>query len=45
VDSTGHATLIISSLSVGKHSLTAGYSGDSRFNPSVSSARTQTVSS
>ena len=45
LDSSGHASITVSTLSVGRHKLTAGYSGDKTFNPSISTARTQTVQS
>src|SRR5574338_1008562 len=41
--SSGTVTFITSSLSVGTHSITAVYSGDSNFDPSTSPAITQTV--
>lgn len=43
LDGTGHATLTTSTLTVGSHSITAGYNGDSNFNTSTSSALSQTV--
>ncbi len=43
LNGSGQATLSISSLSVGSHSITATYGGDSNFNSSTSSALTQTV--
>ena len=43
VDGSGHAAFTTSALSVGSHSLKAGYSGDAVFNPSLSNAKTQTV--
>ena len=39
----GVAKLTVSTLSVGNHSVTATYNGDSNFNSSLSSARIQTV--
>ena len=44
LDSNGQATLMTSALSVGSHSVTAEYGGDSTYNVSTSSALTQTVS-
>jgi hypothetical protein len=43
VDSNGNATFTTSSLTVGNHAITAGYSGDANFNASASGALTQTV--
>lgn len=43
LDGNGHATFITSTLTVGSHSITAAYNGDSNFNTSTSSALTQTV--
>jgi hypothetical protein len=43
LDGSGHATFTTSALSIGSHSLKAGYSGDGTFNPSLSNAKTQTV--
>jgi len=44
VDPSGHAMIQTSSLPVGSRNyLTAGYGGDSVFNPSISSSRRQTV--
>ncbi len=43
VDGSGIATLNISNLSVGSHSITAVYAGDTNFTTSTSSALTQTV--
>lgn len=43
LDGTGHATLTTSTLTVGSHSITASYNGDSNFNTSASSALSQTV--
>lgn len=45
LDSSGAATLTISSLSVGSHLVTAFYNGDSRFAASVSSPLTEVVNS
>ncbi len=44
VDNSGKATLVVSSLSVGGHSLLASYSGDGTFSASVSSPVSETVS-
>src|SRR5204863_474974 len=41
---TGSATLTLSSLRGGSHSITVVYNGDSRFNGSTSAARTLSVS-
>ena len=41
--SSGTATFTTTALSVGGHSITASYGGDSNFNPSSSSALSQTV--
>jgi hypothetical protein len=38
IDATGAASLVVSSLGVGPHSITASYSGDGAFAPSASSA-------
>jgi len=43
LDSSGIATLTTASLAVGAHSITASYGGDANFNPSSSSALSQTV--
>src|SRR5712692_7629980 len=43
LDSSGIATLTTASLAVGAHSVTASYGGDTNFNPSSSSALSQTV--
>jgi len=43
LDSSGQATLVTSTLTVGTHPITARYSGDSNFNPSTSVALTQAV--
>ena len=43
LDSSGMATLTTASLAVGAHSITASYGGDTNFNPSSSSALSQTV--
>src|SRR5206468_3672228 len=44
LDASGHATFATSSLSVGSHSITATYGGDSNFNASPQSAAvSQTV--
>jgi len=43
LSATGQATTTIATLSVGTHSVTAEYSGDSNFNPGASVALTQTV--
>src|SRR5712692_6217132 len=43
LDSSGMATLTTASLAVGTHSITASYGGDTNFNPSSSSALSQTV--
>jgi carbonic anhydrase/acetyltransferase-like protein (isoleucine patch superfamily) len=43
VVASGSATLIISTLAAGSHSITAQYMGDSNYNPSTSSALAQTV--
>ena len=44
LDGLGHAVIQTSSLPVGSGNyLTAGYGGDSQFNPSISSSRRQTV--
>src|SRR5712692_3395052 len=43
LDSSGIATLTTASLAVGAHSITASYGGDTNFNPSSSSALSQTV--
>ncbi|RPE37315.1 YVTN family beta-propeller protein [Streptomyces sp. Ag109_O5-1] len=43
LNGSGVATLTVSNLSVGSHSLTATYGGDSSFNGSTSPADTQTV--
>lgn len=40
---TGQATLTTSSLALGPHSITASYSGDANFSPSVSSVLTETA--
>jgi hypothetical protein len=45
VDPSGQAIITVSTFSVGRHKLTVGYGGDTTFNPSISSARTQTVNS
>jgi hypothetical protein len=42
-DGSGKWVLTTSSLTTGSHSITAGYSGDATFNPSVSGATTQRV--
>jgi MYXO-CTERM domain-containing protein len=44
LDGAGHATLSLSSLSVGTHTLTAVYGGNASFNGSTSAAVMQTVS-
>ena len=44
IDNTGKAVFAVSSLSVGVHSITASYSGDSNFSTSTSSSVSQTVS-
>jgi len=43
LDATGKATMSISSLVVGNHSITVQYGGDSNFNAVTSSSITQTV--
>ncbi|MBV8982567.1 MAG: Ig-like domain repeat protein [Acidimicrobiia bacterium] len=43
VDGTGHAQLSTSSLSVGRHTLGASYSGDGNFNASTAGSLSQTV--
>jgi hypothetical protein len=43
LDGTGHASLAISTLSAGTHTITASYGGDSSFQPSSSIAFTQVV--
>lgn len=43
LDSSGQATFTTSALSVGSHSITAEYGGDSNFNGSTSAALAQTV--
>ncbi|MEU2058633.1 Ig-like domain repeat protein, partial [Streptomyces bungoensis] len=43
LDGSGVATLSVSNLSVGSHSLTATYGGDTSYNTSTSPADTQTV--
>src|SRR5207244_1873801 len=43
LDGSGQATLSAGALSLGSHSITAVYSGDSNFKTSTSSALTQTV--
>jgi len=43
LDATGRATLTSSILAVGSHSITATYGGDTNFNGSSSTARSQTV--
>ena len=43
LDATGSATITISSLSAGQHSITAEYGGDSNFNGSSSMPVTQTI--
>jgi predicted secreted protein len=43
LDGSGHATISISTLAVGSHTITASYVGDSNFTVSVSPALTQTV--
>src|SRR5207245_2559851 len=43
LDSSGMATLTTASLAVGAQSITASYGGDTNFNPSSSSALSQTV--
>ena len=43
LDSTGHATLSVSTLSAGTHSINAVYLGDSNFNPSTSPELSQVV--
>jgi len=43
LDSAGHATLTSSALGSGNHSITAVYSGASRFSSSTSAALTQTI--
>jgi large repetitive protein len=43
VDPTGLATITTTSLTVGPHSITAGYSGDTNYQPVSSSTLTQTV--
>ncbi|HWQ33421.1 MAG TPA: MBG domain-containing protein [Blastocatellia bacterium] len=44
LNAAGQATLTTSALTVGAHSLTAEYAGDSNYNAAVSAALTQTVS-
>jgi hypothetical protein len=43
LDGTGHASVNISSLSVGSHTITASYGGDTNFQPSASPSLTQAV--
>jgi hypothetical protein len=43
LDGSGHATFTTSTLTVASHSITAAYNGSATFNPSTSSALTQTV--
>jgi trimeric autotransporter adhesin len=43
LDNTGTATLTLSTLAAGSHSLTANYAGDSNFNGITSSALSETV--
>src|SRR5207244_5281932 len=43
VDATGHAAYVTSALTVGSHTITAVYSGNTNYNTSTSSAITQTV--
>jgi hypothetical protein len=43
LNSSGQATLIISSLAAGSHSITASYAGNSNFAGSTSAALTETV--
>jgi hypothetical protein len=45
LDLTGHATLTLSSLAVGAHSITANYAGDAKFSGSTSASLSQTVNS
>ncbi|HMC72352.1 MAG TPA: Ig-like domain-containing protein, partial [Mycobacteriales bacterium] len=45
LDTSGHASITVSTFSVGRHKLTVGYGGDPTFNPGISTARTQTVKS
>src|SRR5207247_9140460 len=43
LDATRHATFATSALTVGSHSITARYNGDTNFSGSTSTALTQTV--
>ena len=43
LDGTGHASVTTSSLSIGQHSITASYEGDTKSTPSKSSALVQNV--
>jgi parallel beta-helix repeat protein len=43
LDSTGHASLTVSSLTVGAHPISASYSGDSTFTASASPALNQSI--
>ena len=43
LDATGRATLVISSLAVGTHTVSADYSGSANYRPSTSGHVTQTV--
>jgi autotransporter-associated beta strand protein len=43
LDSTGRATFVLANLSVGAHTLTAVYNGDTNFRASTSTPATQTV--
>lgn len=43
LDSSGKATISVSTLAAGNHSLTAAYQGDVNFSPGISGSYTQTV--
>jgi hypothetical protein len=43
VDATGRATYSTSTLALGKHTVTASYSGDVKYSPSTSSTYTETI--
>src|SRR5207244_11858511 len=43
VNAAGQATLANAALSIGNHTINAGYNGDTNFNTSVATAFTQTV--
>jgi hypothetical protein len=43
LDATGHASLSVSTLGIGSHSLTAVYAGDANFTGSTSASTTETI--